>query len=273
MILSDKHVICTLFDHRYLSRGRCMIDSARRQGFAGDIWILCLSDDARLRMQALSLPGVHLITLGQLEHHIPRLNTAKANRTILEYYFTCMAALHSYLFETQPEIDGTMYVDSDIQFFDNPENVFAAIGEAPVAITPHNFVPQAREMERCGVFNGGWTAFRRTPEGLNCLNWWLERSLEWCYDRVEGGRYANQAYLNNFPEVAPGTKILRQKGFNCAPWNIGNYTVSERQGRLWVDDEPMAFFHFHGLKRRFCFFQIQHREYGARVSWLIRNRL
>jgi hypothetical protein len=49
--------------------------------------------------------------------------------------------------------------------------------------------------------------------------------------------------------------------------------MTERGGRLWVDDEPLIFFHFHGIKRRFGIFQIQHREYGAPVSWLMRNRL
>jgi hypothetical protein len=273
MTLSDKHVICTLFDHRYLPRGLCMIQSARRHGFTGDIWILCLSDECQRRLRMMELPDTKTVTLDQLEGHIPRLRDARTNRSILEYYFTCMAALHTYLFETVPAIRGTMYVDSDILFFENPENIFDAIGDAPVAITPHNFTPQMRAMERCGVFNGGWTAFRRTPEGLQCLAWWLERSLEWCYDRVEGERYANQAYLNKFPQIAPRTRVLSQKGYNCAPWNIGNYKVTERGGRLWVDDEPMAFFHFHGLKRRFGFFQIQHRDYGAEVSLLMRNKL
>ena len=273
MNVTDKHVICTLFDHRYLPRGLCMIESARRHGFTGDIWVLCLSDECEQRLRVMALPGVRTVTLGQLEAHIPRLQDARANRSILEYYFTCMAALHTYLFETQPDINGTMYVDSDIQFFANPEIVFESIGDAPVAITPHNFTPPMRSLERCGVFNAGWTAFRRTPEGLRCLRWWLDSSLDWCYDHVENGRYANQAYLNQFPTIAPGTRILHQKGYNCAPWNIGNYKVTERGGRLWVDDEPLVFFHFHGMKRRLSLFQIQHREYGAAVTWLMRNRL
>jgi hypothetical protein len=273
MAQTDKQVICSLFDHRYLPRGLCMIESARRHGFAGEIWVLCLSDECERRLEAMALPAVRTITLAQLESHIPRLMDARANRSTLEYYFTCMAALHTYLFETQPDIDGTMYVDSDILFFANPEIIFDSIGDAPAAVIPHNFTPRMRFLERCGIFNAGWTAFRRTQQGLCCLKWWLDQSLDWCYDRVEDGRYANQAYLDRFPDIAPATRILRQKGFNCAPWNIGNYKMTERNGQLWVDDEPLIFFHFHGIKRRLGLFQIHHSEYGAPVTWLMRNKL
>src|SRR5437868_90287 len=178
MHLPSSHAIFTLFDPRCLPRGLCMIQSARRQGFAQDIHVLCLSDECRQIMAALDLANVKIITLAMLENQIPRLKAAKANRSIVEYYFTCMAALHTYLFETLPELDGTMYVDADIQFFENPEIVFDAIGDAPVALTPHHFMPQMRHLEIHGKFNGGWSAFRRTSEGLACLNWWLERSLE-----------------------------------------------------------------------------------------------
>src|SRR5690348_249213 len=113
MNLPRAHVICTLFDHRYLPRGLCMIRSARRHGFAGDIHVLCLSDECVQAMSALALPDVNLITLDMLENHIPRLKTARANRDMVEYYFTCMAALHTYLFQTQPSTVCTMYVDAD----------------------------------------------------------------------------------------------------------------------------------------------------------------
>src|SRR5665213_652909 len=116
-----KHLICTLFDHRYLTRGLCMIQSARRHGFAQDIWVLCLSAECERIMSALALKGVRTISLDDLESHIPRLRESRGDRTILEYYFTCMAALHRYLFDKLPDVDCTMYVDADMYFFANPE--------------------------------------------------------------------------------------------------------------------------------------------------------
>jgi hypothetical protein len=272
---SDKVVICTLFDHRYLPRGLCMIDSVRGHGGRQDIWVLCLTEACGRVLHQLALPGVRTLTLDALERHIPALMVARANRSLVEYYFTCMAALHRFLFDTIPDLQGTMYIDADMQFFADPGLVFDAIGDAPVAVIPHNFPPALREKaEPYGLYNAGWSAFRRSEEGMRCLDWWLERSIEWCYDYVDGYRYANQGYLVRFADVAPDTRVLTQKGFNCAPWNIGNYLVTQRDGRVLVDGEPLVFFHFHGVKKVYGSFYFDgHRDYGAPMTSLMRNRI
>jgi hypothetical protein len=252
-----------------------MIDSVRRNGGRQEIWVLCLTAECERILHFLNVPGVKTLTLDKLEAHLPALLAAKADRNIVEYYFTCMAALHRYLFDTLPYVEGTMYIDADIEFYANPQIVFDAIGEAPVAIIPHNFSPSFRKKgEKFGLYNAGWSAFRRSREGMACLDWWLERSIEWCFDHLDGYRYANQGYLVRFKEVAPNTKILVQKGFNCAPWNIGNYRVTERGGRLLVDEEPLVFFHFHGVKKHYGVIYFDgHRDYGAPMSSLVRNRI
>lgn len=273
-ISTPGRVICTLFDHRYLPRGLCMINSVRRFGWWQDLWVLCLSSECFEALTTLALPGVRLLSLNMLEEHIPELRDAKQNRDLLDYYFTCMAALHTYLHDTIADVDCTMYVDADMHFFDNPDIVFNEIGDAPVAITPHNFPPEHRERERFGVYNAGWTAFRQTEEGRTCLRWWLERSLEWCHNWLDGERYANQKYLNQFSKVAPHTKILTHKGFNCAPWNIANYALREKAGRLFVDEDPLIFFHFHSMKRVLRHFYFDcHREYDTMLTWFQRNKL
>src|SRR6266566_3829349 len=131
-----KRVICTLFDHRYLPRGLCMINSVRRFNWRQDVWVLCLNRECQAALADFALPAVRLLPLETLEEHIPELREAKKSRDLLDYYFTCMAALHTYLHDTIPHIDCTMYVDADMQFFDSPEIVFNAIGDAPLAIIP-----------------------------------------------------------------------------------------------------------------------------------------
>jgi len=43
--------------------------------------------------------------------------------------------------------------------------------------------------------------------------------------------------------------VVLHKGANLAPWNIAGYNISSKQNSVWVDDDPLIFFHFHGLKR------------------------
>jgi hypothetical protein len=273
--LSGRRVICTLFDERYMSRGLSMIDSVHRYAPDLVVMVLCLTDRCLHAVRKMAQPGIKPIAMAELEGDIPRLLEAKKNRTTLEYYFTCMAALHRFVLDRERDVDTSMYVDADMLFYCDPNIVFEAIGDSPVAIIPHNFAPHLEKSHmRYGRFNAGWTAFRRTPEGEICLDWWLERSLEWCYDRVDGDRYANQKYLNKFSLIAPNTRILTQKGFDAAPWNIGRFRVSLRDGRVFLDDEPLVFFHFHRLKKQFgIFFFDPHRAYRAPMSRLVRNHV
>src|ERR1700722_721748 len=88
-----RRVICTLFDHHYLARGLCLINSLRKTGCDHEIWVLCLSEICRRAMERLALNGVRLVTPAELEAQIPGLAAARENRSTVEYYFTCVPAL------------------------------------------------------------------------------------------------------------------------------------------------------------------------------------
>ena len=43
--------------------------------------------------------------------------------------------------------------------------------------------------------------------------------------------------------------MLQHRGANVAPWNVGDYRLSEQDGAVYVDGVPLVFFHFHGFKQ------------------------
>ncbi len=265
---------CTYFDHRYLSRGLAMFRSLKNHCPSARLWVLCLSTECHRALTVQALPDLIPVALEDFERGDDRLLEAKANRSAIEYYFTCTPSLPLYLFKQNPGLDTITYIDADLYFFGSPEPIFDEIGSSPIAITPHRFPQQHKWMEQNGVFNVGWLTFRRNGRGLSCLEWWRDRCLEWCRDYIDGDRFADQKYLDRFPKLFPGCHIIEHKGANLAAWNLGNYRLSERGGQLLVDEAPVIFYHFHGLKKvapgvidpSFAY-------YGLRLSSLMKARL
>lgn len=243
------HYFCTYFDRGYLPRFLALHASLVRCSTEFRIWALCLDDASHATVSGLRLEGVEPIALQEFERWDPALLEAKGNRSRAEYYFTCSPSLPLHVLDTHPEVDLITYLDADLFFFAHPRPVFEELGDASIGIIAHRHSPRNRHRERFGIFNVGWVSFRRDENGLGCLRWWRERCLEWCFDRVEGDRFADQKYLDRWPERFAGVRVLSQKGFNLAPWNIDNYRIHAGDGQVTVDGDPLVFFHFQGFKQ------------------------
>jgi len=238
---------CSYFDHNYLPRALLLLESLEAQGAEFHFHALCLSDLCAAMLVELALPQVSIITLSAFERHFPELAGVKAERTPMEYIFTMTPFLPAFCLETTPGLDEITYLDSDLYFYADPELVFAEIGDRSIAIIPHRFSPSHQKHRPFGEFNVGWITFRATPEGRRCLDDYRRNCLAWCYDRVEEGRFADQGYLDRWPQDYEEVAIIGHKGANVANYNVDNYAVSEHDGRLWCDDQPLIFYHFHGI--------------------------
>src|SRR5206468_9462932 len=197
----------------------------------------------------LALPGLHAIALEDFEKDDKELLAAKRTRTRIEYYFTCSPSLPLHILSHHPHVDVITYLDADLGFFADPRPLYEEIGDRSIAIIGHRFPPDLHEWVRYGIYNVGWLSFRRDRHAMACLGWWRERCLEWCYDRCEDGRFADQKYLDDWPTRFQGVVVLMNKGANLAPWNLANYTIRWDRDRVWVDDDPLIFFHFHRLRQ------------------------
>ena len=240
---------CTYFDRNYLAKGLALYDSLTRQ--AGDfrLWVLCLDDATFDALTKLALPHLAPIALADFEAGDAALLAAKANRSRIEYYFTCTPSLPLYIFRERPEVARLTYLDADLYFFDGPAPIFAEIGDNSIAIIEHRFPAYLGDTGKDGKYNVAWLTFRRDDNGLAALQWWRERCLEWCYDRPDEGRNADQKYLDDWPERFAGVWVLQHKGANLAPLNIGGYGLSFDGRQVRVEGEPLIFYHFHGFKQ------------------------
>lgn len=244
---SEAH-FCTYFDRNYLVRGVTLYRSLVRHCGQFRLYVLCLDSFSYEAVLKLSLQHVVPIYIGELEAADQQLLAAKADRSAIEYYFTCTAPLMLYLIRRFPEIEVITYLDSDLFFFADPQPIFAEMDGRSVLIVEHRFPPHLAHLNLWGRYNVGLLATRVDESGLACLRWWRERCLEWCFDRLEGNRYADQKYLDEWPSRFEGVGTLQHKGAGLAPWNVAGYTLSERDGAVFVDSEPLIYYHFHALR-------------------------
>jgi len=240
-------IYCTYFDHNYLSRAVVMIESLRRFDSQTPVHVLALSELCVTILRELALPYVKIIPLAVLEAAYPELLTVKPSRKLIEYYFTLSPFLPHYLF-AHTKADRVTYVDADILFFTPPQAVLDSLGDASVAITPHRFSFAYRNHSIFGLYNVAWITYRRCPEGLDCLNAYKDDCLEWCYDRLEGGRFGDQKYLDAWPARYPSLKVITHKGVNLAVWNVHSHVIRYKDNIVSIDGDPLVFYHFSGTQ-------------------------
>jgi hypothetical protein len=268
-------VYCTYFDHNYLSRGLGLYLSLQRHAPGSRLWVLCLSEACYEAIIALELPNLVARRLADFETADPEVAATRANRNLLEYYFTCSPAWMLHVLKNEPEAEWVTYLDGDLYFFASPEPIYEELKDAVVAITPHRFPAKLAQLQRFGTYNVGWVGARNEPEGIAVIKWWREKCIEWCHDYVDGGRFADQGYLDSFSGRSSRVKAIENIGVNLAPWNIENYEIEFREGQVWIDrDQPLIFFHFQGLKMGLGWFIFNsHRFYRAPFSKAVRNHI
>jgi hypothetical protein len=118
-----------------------------------------------------------------------------------------------------------------------------------IGIIPHNFSMLSRHSIRYGKFNVGWITFRNDNNARQCVKDWKDHCIEWCYQKVEGHRYADQKYLDHWENRYKGVHVIQNKGANLGLWNVANYRLVNKNNIVLVDETPLVFYHFSSFKQ------------------------
>ncbi|MFL5915679.1 MAG: methyltransferase domain-containing protein [Gaiellaceae bacterium] len=240
---------CTLFDVNYLPRGLVLYRSLERHCPDFRLRVFCMDTETKEILDRLALPRLTSVGLDELEAHDRELASVKPTRTQVEYCWTATPAVCAYALETEPDLDAITYLDADLMFFRDPRPIWRELGDDSVLIVPHRYAPQWQAHEETsGTYNVEFMTFRRDQRGLEALNWWRDRCLEWCYFRFEDGKMGDQKYLDDWPERFAGVHVLEHPGGGLAPWNVERYELARQNGSVLVDDHELVFYHYHSLR-------------------------
>lgn len=244
---------CTLFDRGFLAQGLALWASLRRHEPEAVLWVLALDPEIHAALSARSEPCLRVVPLAEMERGDTALAAAKASRSRVEYLFTLSPCWPLWLLKAHPELSGVTSLDADLFFFASPRSFFDEIeaSGASVGIVGHRYPPALRHLEAWGRFNVGIQYFKNDAAGRAVLEDWRRRCLEWCHDRPEPGRFADQKYLDAWPErFGDAVHEVVHPGVNAAPWNWSGAAWRMRDGHPHVDGRPLMVFHF--AKFRSC---------------------
>lgn len=270
--MSTSHVYCTYFDSGYLARALTLFDSLRRLGDGSQIWVLCLDDAVEEYLRSLGDDRIVLLRIAELERYEPELPRVKDGRSRMEYTFTCTPILMRYIVDRQADTRTVViYLDADLAFFSDPDRAVEAMGGGSIGIIEHRYPGrQAKRLAQYGRFNVGWVGIRADEDGTACVRWWAGRCLEWCFDTPSHGRYADQGYLDRFPELFNNVVIIPDLGMDLAPWNTAGRSIRQEPDGVRVDGDPLVFFHFHGIHTRGRWYVTSQLVYRAPTSRALR---
>lgn len=246
-------IFCTLFDKNYLANFLALDNSIQAHLNEYKIYAFCMDDFSyNFLTEKYNCKNIETISLKELLLCYPNLVDLKSERSIVEFYFTCSPFICEFVFNKENSCTHITYLDADLYFFSSPEYVYTEISESSVAIIPHNFYGFGKRYVKYGIYNVGWVTFKNNETGRLCLNSWLKKCAEWCFDYYdkEYERFGDQKYLENWEREFGDVKIIKQKGANLAPWNVGQYKVQEnKRGGLLIDEDLLVFYHFASFKK------------------------
>ena len=227
----------TLFDISYLPQGLALHKSMERCVSNFILWIICVDNKTYDFLKHKSLSNVRLIKLSNLETE--KMLSIKSQRSRGEYCWTLAPFAPRFVFEADESVKRVTYVDADLWFRKDPKLILDEFEQSKkkVLITEHAYAIEYDQSKTSGKFCVQFMTFKKEG-GEYVRKWWEERCIEWCFARVEDGKFGDQKYLDDWPErFATLVHVLQNQGLALGPWNATRFSY-----------DNSVFYHFHDLK-------------------------
>ncbi|MEO6963378.1 MAG: hypothetical protein ABIY90_15510 [Puia sp.] len=201
------------------------------------------------QFQKMEIVEIQKVSIPDFLELVLKYNITELSTAVKPYIFT-------YLFENY-KADKIIYLDPDILIFRPFTEVFSALDNKNIIITPHilsgvddDKQPTDFHTLRGGVFNLGFLALSDYPQVKGFLEWWTARTVKYGYCRLEAGMFYDQLWMNYVPCLFENYFILKHPGYNMANWNLHERALSELSpGRFLINQQfPLVFFHYSGYR-------------------------
>jgi hypothetical protein len=241
---------CTLFDINYLSRGITLYRSLEKVCTSFHLYVFAFDEPTRqfFSSNKASFPHITMVSLKEFEDDA--LLRVKPSRSAAEYCWTSTPSTLLFCLE-QFKPDHCTYLDADMFFYHDPQVLVDEMGDKSVLISEHRYTPAYDQSSYSGTYCVQFMCFKNTADGMTVLRWWRERCLEWCYARLEDGKFGDQKYLDDWTTRFSSIHVMQHPGGGVAPWNVQQFDITKDLQLIEKKSDaryPLVFFHYHGLK-------------------------
>lgn len=244
-----KYNFCTLFDSNYLTRGLSLYKSLKEQSIDFHLYVFAFDDECYSKLKKEDIINLTVISLKEFED--ADMLAIKNHRTKAEYCWTSTPCTILYCI-TNFKLNNCTYLDADMYFFNSPSILFEEIGNASIALTKHNYSLNYDQSKTSGTYCVQFVYFKNDITGLKALKWWRDRCIEWCYARLENGKFGDQKYLDDWTERFDNVHVINNPGAGVAPWNVQQFIFDIRRtfkekGNESKLEYKTIFYHYHNL--------------------------
>ena len=248
--MSANTAIFTIVSANYIAFAATLMQSVRR--FHPDVPRFIILSDARHSFDDLDI-AAELIACDELGIHL--IGNMKLWYSVIEFNTAVKPFTFRHLFNDRG-FASAIYLDPDIQLYAPLDQVFTALADHSLVLTPHMTKPlqdgkhpSDLSIMTAGVYNLGFAAIANDEDGRGLIDWWCDRLFTHCRVDVPGNLFTDQRWMDLSPAFVERTFLLRHPGYNIAYWNLVHRTVEQSGDGTWlVNGLPLVFFHFSGIK-------------------------
>lgn len=255
-------VIFTLCSNNYLPQALSLAESASRFQ-PGWKFVIGLVDRLDTSIDYKTFE-TEIVTVETVE---PAIESLAKKFSIVELNTCVKPAFFEYFFQ-QRNATEVLYLDPDTRLYHSLEALQEVLLEHEIVLTPHILSPIPLDGQRpneplflnYGIYNLGFLALKRSQNSLQLVDWWKQRVYHWGYDQPCNGLFTDQLWMNFAPVFFEKVYVLRNPGYNMAPWNLHERRLSRENETILVNGQfPLVFFHFSSVAPGQ---DLLHREYN-----------
>lgn len=246
-----KKIAFTLCSNNYLAQAKILGDSLCDNNLDYK-FIIGLVDKKNTEIDYSFFEPHEIILIENIS--IPNFEVLWKKYSIIELNTSVKASFFKYLFKFYAEVSYFFYFDPDIFIFNSFYSLEEAFLNSDILLTPHINTPIPLDEKEpkenlflnYGIYNLGFIGLKKNSNTMNFLDWWEERTLKHGHIDLSQGVFVDQLYINHAPLFFEKVKILREYGYNAAPWNLHERKEIQKNGNKYImsDNSELIFYHF-----------------------------